>query len=126
MVSVDADTYYPPNVLNEMLKPFKDPSVVATTGATFMPLSPFIHPLYRLYYESRVLGRLSAVRKDAYFRVGGFNLNIDHTNWLELLEEEEVRFYDKLSKIGKVVYVDVICFEVGRPTSWVRIPSFYR
>ena len=126
VVSVDADTYYPPNVLNEMLKPFKNSSVVATTGATFMPLSPFMHPFYRLYYESRVLGRLSAVRKEVYFRVGGFNLTIDQTKWGELFEEEEVRFYNKLSKIGKVVYVDVICFEVGRPTSWIRVASFYR
>lgn len=108
IVQVDADTWYGPNTLNLMLQHFKDPQVVGVTGGriydtlTGKLAAPWVE-LYFTYFNPRMLGLLSAYRKSAYFRIGGYNLNIDQTDVKQMVDEEEFGLWRKLSSIGKVV-----------------------
>lgn len=115
IVSVDADTYYPPNWLNLMLKPYHTyPNVVATTGTTWQgAIEPFMHPLVIAAYNTRISGRASTLLKEAYLKVGGFNPDVDYTRQLEILMEEEINFRKRLQRIGRVVTVDAPVVHLG-------------
>jgi len=119
IVAVDADTYYPPNWLNLILKPFHDLSVVATTSTTWQgPLEVLVALPKFTVYSNKMSGRGSAFYKWAYFAVGGFDLSVDD-KYLEtrdtniLVEEEEVGFKRRLEKVGKVVLVDAPVIHLG-------------
>jgi len=115
IVAVDCDTYYPPNWLNLMLKPYHEyDNVVATTCNTWQGiLEPLLHNAIVFAYTTRISGRGSTFLKDAYFKVGGFNTNIDHSDIREIVREEEIGFRIRLQKIGKVVTVDAPIFHMG-------------
>jgi len=107
IVSADADSFYPPNSLNLLLKPFHQPGVVATTGTTAMGLVDLFAGIpAKLYWIGKMSGRFSAYWKWAYYATGGFNLNIDQTNIAEIEREEEWNFKRKLERLGRVVLVD--------------------
>jgi len=119
IVAVDADSYYPPNWLNLMLRPFHDSDVIATTSTTWQgPLEMFVALPKLLIFNNKMSGRGSAFYKWAYFAVGGFDLNADE-RYLEtrdiniLIAEEEINFKRKLEKIGKVVLVDAPVVHLG-------------
>jgi len=117
------NTFYPKGWLNMMLKPFRNPSVVAATSRTSPPslLDPLLHLPRNLYFTRKMLGRGSLFRREAYFRVGGFNLNINQADWRMVEAEEEYNFKRKLEKIGKVVFVDAPHYTVFRPSTPARI-----
>jgi glycosyltransferase involved in cell wall biosynthesis len=123
IAAVDSDTIYPKGWLNMMLKPFRNPSVVAATSRTSPPslLDPLLHLPRNLYFTRKMLGRGSLFRREAYFKVGGFNLNINQADWRMVEAEEEYNFKRKLEKIGKVVFVDAPHYTVFRPSTPARI-----
>jgi len=103
VVSVNADTFYPPNFLNLLLRPFADPEVVAVTGLRvhegFSPLTMWCH-----LARPRMFGSNSAFRKWAFDAVGGFNLGVDQSVSEELVWAEEVDFPERLAGVGKYVF----------------------
>ena len=114
IVSIDADTIYPCNFINLLLKPFTEPDVVATTSSTWLGgFEPFINMFKHIHYGTKMLGRGCAYWKWAYYAVGGFNLDINQEDVEELIKEEEINFFKKLSQIGRVVYVDAPAIHLG-------------
>jgi glycosyltransferase involved in cell wall biosynthesis len=119
IVAADSDSYYGPNWLNLVLQPFHDPGVVGVAAPTWQGvLEPLVHGLSALYYSSRLSGRGSAFLKEAYYRVGGFNLAVDDLydetgDTSVLVLEEEVSFAERLRRIGRVVYVDAPVLHLG-------------
>jgi hypothetical protein len=62
--------------------------------------------MFMVYHHlviKKMPGSNSAYKKEAYFKIGGFNLGIDQLDRKTIYKEEEINFYKKLSKIGKVV-----------------------
>jgi glycosyltransferase involved in cell wall biosynthesis len=114
IVSVDADTLYPPNWLNLVLRWFRQPNVVGVVTprlvdptenlaisyvSTWMTLID-VGPL--LVGGMRAPGQSMALYKQAYFDVGGFNLNINQQNVHEMVREEEIVFAMKLRRLGRL------------------------
>jgi glycosyltransferase involved in cell wall biosynthesis len=111
VVGLDADCVYPVNSLHMLLIHFYNPDVVGVSGSTVwtdsLPSrlkSFWLEAIAYTLRHPRMLGRLSAFRREAYFRIGGFNLNINQFNLVEMFSEEEFAFWRKLSSIGKCVH----------------------
>ena len=116
IVSADADSFFPPNSLNLLLKPFKCPEVIATTGTTDGNiLEPIGYVFFRfVHYSSKIAGRFSAFRKWAYFKIGGFDLT-KQKSVVDMIQEEEIGFKRKLEQYGKVVLVDTMVRHLESP-----------
>jgi glycosyltransferase involved in cell wall biosynthesis len=122
IVAVDVDRYYPPNWLNEILKPLKYNAVASTSYVIYKKVSEiFVNIPKQVYYTSKMDGGGSAFLKYAYFKSGGFNLNIDQFDWKRVEEEEEFNFKKRLSRIGYVAYVPVPNFSIVRPPAPYRL-----
>jgi glycosyltransferase involved in cell wall biosynthesis len=113
IIGVDTDTYYPPNYLNLNLKQFRNPEIVGVTSprlcgrdGNVILNSTFIwRNLLEGVMGTRMPGSNSTFKKDAYFKVGGFNLNVNQFDVNEITQEEEYNFPNRLRKIGKVVWL---------------------
>lgn len=109
IVGVDADSIYGVNFLNLMLKHFEDPEVVGVSGVELVdkPGVFFLFTMINEYYyykiAPRMMGRGVAYRREAYFESGGFDLSVDQTNVITMMQEEEYGFYRHLSALGKVL-----------------------
>jgi len=107
IVGVDAGDYYSPNFLHLLLRWFEDPEVVAVTGSELpvatAPLYIKVAQLWSNVLWFRLQGRGMAMRRDAFFKCGGWDESIDQTSVTVLQQEEEFALYIKLSKIGKVI-----------------------
>lgn len=111
IVSVDADSYYPPNYLNLVLKHFQNPAVVGVTGPRLYEIdSAFLIDAAKLYaslYEQaagRMPGSNSNYRKTTYIQAGGFNLKINQRDSDIMVKEEEYEFPSRLRQFGRVVW----------------------
>lgn len=121
IVSCDADTYYPPNYLNILLRHFYDDQVVAVNGV-FLLDGAIFYKIASLWGQSilfsaikRLWGACSAFRKIAYLETGGFNLSVDQFDRIKIATEEEFLFYYRLSKIGRIVPDGhAVCISVKR------------
>jgi glycosyltransferase involved in cell wall biosynthesis len=119
VVACDSDTYYPPNWLNLVLRPFSDPEVVAVSSPTWQGVAePVVHFLSVAYYSGRMSGRASAFRRWAYRSAGGFNLAVDDVflatgDTSVLVAEEEVGLMERLRRVGKVAFVDAPVLHLG-------------
>jgi cellulose synthase/poly-beta-1,6-N-acetylglucosamine synthase-like glycosyltransferase len=117
IVAADSDTFYPPNWLNLVLKPFKEPDVVGVCTPTWQGwLEPLVGIPKALVFAYKMTGRGSAFRKSAYFEVGGFNLAVNQENIRELWLEEEFLFYRRLRSRGRIAYVDAPVIHLGVET----------
>ena len=123
IVAIDADRVYNRNWLNEMVKPFNDNDVVGTTSFIVYSFitTPFDVIPKLAYYSSKMDGGGSAFRKDAYLKVGGFNLNIDQLDWNWMIQEEEILFKKKLERVGKVVFVPIPNYAIPRLSTPKRL-----
>lgn len=131
IVSVDADTFYPPNWLNLVLRWFRQPIVGVVTPRLVDPTEnlavSYISTWMSLIDTGPLLiggmrapGQGMALYKQAYFDVGGFDLNINQRNVHEMVREEEIRFAMKLRRLGRVpVEWQAPCF-----TSLRRVMGF--
>lgn len=109
IVSVDADAFYPPNFLNLILRHFRDPNVVAVSSPrlTGNPLFNVIYVYVALWdhiNNYRMIGSNCAFRKDTYLKCGGYDLNVNQLNRIELFKEEEVKFGRRIKQHGKYVW----------------------
>lgn len=132
IVNVDADTFYPVNWLNTLLKPFRSMTgVIGTFGSTFDndiiyvpgPLFSIGENIYNIILnKNRMTGRNSAYMKHGFYLAGKFNENINQFNIWDIFTEEERNFGDRLAKFGKVVYqINASCFHLGGVKSAGRI-----
>lgn len=109
IVSIDPDILLPYDAVDEIIKEFKDPNVVAMTCDVFVYpdeeifkdkiFQSFRNQWYWFLNATRILPighELHAVRKSAYFVIGGYNSK------LAMCEDTDI--FLRLSKIGKVVY----------------------
>lgn len=121
IISCDADCYYPPNWLNLLIRHFHKPEVVAVRG-TVLYQGNMIFRLFEvwktsiLHFTKNVLhGANSAFRRDAYFKVGGFDLSTNQLSIQEMLVEEQLVFLAKLRTLGEVVFdLQASCFTSTR------------
>jgi len=111
IVGVDADTHYPPNYLNLVLRHFHDVKVVGVTSPRLYGRDSNLivnnaviwSNLIEGVVDRRMPGSNSTFTKKAYIETGGFNLSINQFDAAEMVKEEEFLFPDRLRKIGKVV-----------------------
>ncbi len=126
IVSTDADSYYGPFWLNALLKPFNDlkhDNLACVVGSTYDPHIPGLPAPIRNIAElidrnianpRRVVGRNSAFWKHLFYRVGKFDETINQMDVNAMLLEEEYRFGEKLSKLGKIVVkMNANCIHLG-------------
>lgn len=126
VVSVDADTYYPYHWLNTLLEPFNDlndTSIVAVSGSTFDYTVPNVpDELYVLsdtvynytINRTRMVGRNSAYWKHAFYLANRFDESVNQFNIWRIFDEEEKKFGQRLSKLGKVIYkLNASCYHLG-------------
>ncbi len=118
IVSIDADTYYPPLWLNTLLEPFNNLSnpdyenVVAVSGSTFDYYTGFPGPIFslgdflynKLINNHRIVGRNAAYLKHIHYLAGGFDETVDQFHIWSIFREEENLYGKRLSKFGKVIY----------------------
>mgnify|MGYP001605985027 CR=1 FL=1 len=107
IISVDADTFYPANWLNLMLRHFSNPDVVGVSSPRMFMFPNTFHSLSIAFGDSlfrSMRGSNSAFRKSAYGQSGGFNLNIDQLDITQMIWEEEVMLQRRLRQLGKVIY----------------------
>lgn len=139
IVSVDADTFYPPNYLNLILRWFRQPDVVGVVAPRLVDPSENLALSYVSTWMSlidtgplliggmRAPGQSMALYKKAYFDVGGFNLNINQRNVHEMVREEEIAFAMKLRRLGRVpVEWQAPCFTSLRRVMGVGKDEKYR
>lgn len=125
IVSFDADCYYPPRTVSALVYPIlKSKNTVASGGRSIFPdvvsqtvqnsLENISKALYNCNYLS---GRISALKRDAYLRMGGFNLDINQRNAVAMVWEEEITLAGRLIAAtgGNVVRVhDAVAFTSNR------------
>jgi len=104
-VHVDADTFFPSWWLRNVLWHFQYPDVVAVTTARlyYNPLLMPIMTVFRGFYnfERKVFGSNCAVRHDVFME-NLFDTSYDGKE--NMVDEEEIRFYERLSRYGRIVY----------------------
>lgn len=106
IVAADADSFYPPYWLNNLLEPFSQPDVVAVHGPRF---SEGLLTVGSVWFNlarpviPRFSGGNSAIRRDAFRSIGGFDTSVEH-DWGAVLREEEVELPKRLARVGRVVY----------------------
>lgn len=133
VVSVNADTFYPPNYLNLLLAPFSDPGVVATQGIRIYEgvLGPFSMYGALLRWDADggplLSGSNSAFRRWAFDKIGGFDLNVNQMKGTELQWAEEVDLAKRLTQVGKYVMVPkAVAFTSPRRLSGKLPPKHFR
>ena len=112
IVGTDADTLYPPNYLNLVLRHFRNPNVVGVCSprlfgrdANLLVNTVGIWAALRDgLFGQRMPGSNSTFLKTAYFETGGFNLTINQRNSAEMVAEEEYAFPNRLKRFGTVVW----------------------
>ena len=113
IVASDADTYYPPGWLAQLLKPYVEKRNVVGTHGVCLCMNELTRVDFRTllgwwmlcaYYGSVFPGMNSSFLKKAYYRAGGFDLGSQGT-FGELWWEEEFAFKKRLERLGKVVFV---------------------
>lgn len=106
IISINADSFYPVNFVNLYLEHFHDKDVVAVSSPRIYKgaLSPLTMCVSILLPKPHMYGSNSAFTKDAFSLVGGFDLSINQLNANELQPEEEIKFAQRLSQIGKYVF----------------------
>lgn len=137
IVNVDSDSYYPFHHLNTLLKPFNDytnpkyENIIGTFGSTFdytMPNIPgklftFGDVFHNTFFSrNRMTGRNSAFWKHSFYLAERFNENINQLNMWDVFFEEEMRFGNRLSKFGKIIYnINASCYHLGGMKSIGRL-----
>jgi glycosyltransferase involved in cell wall biosynthesis len=105
IICFDADTFYPPDIINEILKSFnEDKTVVGVSGINFYDgIGQFFIPgglwVFKMPY---MIGSNQSFLKEYYMK-SPFNLNINQMALTSIIVEEERDFARRLSQYGKIV-----------------------
>lgn len=120
VTSCDADTLYPKNWLEKMVKALSKKDTVAVYGPiAFRESAPFVRLLTLIAYS--ILDRLSlltgvriagganlGIRKGAYFVAGGYRLGSE-------IASQDFRLVKRLSQLGKVKFSSsLVCYTANR------------
>lgn len=109
VVSTDADARFPKYWLSNLIAPFEDPEVVATHGPSLTDDRLWRVPksLYTIYdsFIGKILGQNMAIRRIAYINQGGYNTNIDESDFETIQNEEEYRMHTMMQREGKIEWV---------------------
>ncbi|WP_122088438.1 glycosyltransferase family 2 protein [Halalkalicoccus subterraneus] len=111
VVSIDADSTYPPGFLGELLAPFES-GVSLTYGPVGGERAGNIDAAIRLALQyglpavglDWVSGSNRAVRTADYFAAGGYRLGVDGTALFRVMTEEQLLFPRRLD--GEVVFAE--------------------
>ena len=111
LVFMDADSIAKPNCFNLLLRHFHKPNVVAVGGVIqcldtdiFYTIAVTQSNMINGILVNHLNAGLSAVRKDAFFAVGGhITEGVDQFEVNSIMQEEERAFLFRLKSIGKVV-----------------------
>jgi len=119
VLSADAGDTYSDNWVDQMISPFEESyntvAVLGKTKSKEMKWQWLEAPWTHVRRRTRIQGRNSAVRTDAYLDTGGFNLNTPNGSRLRMVTEEEVRFLRRLKKRGDVVFnPSAVCYKSQR------------
>jgi glycosyltransferase involved in cell wall biosynthesis len=113
IVFLDADCVVGPNLLNLLLSHFRSLEVVAVSGGMFFIGNDFGYTIVSIYgnmlnsiLKRLMLGGVSAVRKEAFYAVGGFRTDVDQFSRDAVSTEEEYGLMQKLRRYGRVVVDD--------------------
>lgn len=109
VVAVDADSYYPPEFLTELLEPF-EPDVSLTYGPVEGEKQANVDASIRLALQyglplvglDWVSGSNRAIRTDDYFEAGGYRLAADGNALFRVMIEEQLLFPRRLD--GRMVF----------------------
>jgi len=117
IIATDADTVYPRDFIEKIVKYFKDKSVVAVETVGDIPLRgiPSI-----ISSSVRLSGRGSAFRKSVWDVISHFDENADRTDPLIMMQEEELLFYEKIATFGKVVFSNIVVHSICEPVKKKR------
>ncbi len=129
IVSVDSDSFYPPNWLNTLLKPFHDinnpdnSNIVGVVGSTYDRSIPGIPTPIRniaevvdryLIHPNQIVGRNAAFMKHTYYVTGRYDESVNQLDVSSMVKEEEHDFGNRLSKLGNVVFLlNASCVHLG-------------
>lgn len=108
LVCANADSYYPPNWLEELVKPFEKKGVVGSIGKVVPKDGDFIDNAFAngvLHPAAHVLSKVRmhyvdssnlALGRDAFMRAGGFKT--------DLISGEDTELVKRMKKFGDIVY----------------------
>lgn len=120
IVEADADGWYPPSWLAEMVASFADPATVGVRGEFIYYDSPVLRASSKLIRRTLAAagnfpGGVRAYRRSAFLSSGGFRTSIDQQDFWQVWPEEEFRFRRRLEGYGRVVNNrDALCFKSAR------------
>ncbi len=142
IVAADADIYFPCFWLNTLLEPFNNIdnpaniNISGVSGSIYNPNIPgipaFVYNIAHyidktIIYPNNMSGANSAFWKHKFYKIGGFNENINQLSAEEMHQEEERSFGTKLTKLGKVVFkLNAKCVHLGGTRTGCRIGTTNR
>ncbi len=127
LVCANADTYYPPNWLANLVKPFERKRVVGSIGKVVPKDGDIIDNAFAngvLHPAARILSGLKihyadssnlALRRDTFIKAGGFRS--------ELISGEDTELMKRMKKFGEIVYTPeaVAYVSMRRVKKWGKI-----
>lgn len=131
MVTANADCYYPPDWLGNLLKPLERRWVVGTLGQVLPKDGDLVDKMFAkavLHPTAKVLSKLNlhfaacenmAVRRKEYLKVGGFNP--------DLITGEDTDLIKRIRRYGEVVYAPeaVTYVSMRRVKKWGKLYYAY-
>jgi len=117
IIATDSDTVYPRDFIESIVKYFNNERVVAVETVGDIPLRgiPSI-----ISSRVRLSGRGSAFRKKVWEMISHFDENVDRTDPLIMMQEEELLFYERLATFGKVVFSNIVTHSICEPVKKKR------
>jgi glycosyltransferase involved in cell wall biosynthesis len=116
VVCMDADTTYPETFLSRIIQPFiEDESTTIAYGPAYGERTQFqldsgiryiLQKTLRHVGLAWVNGSNRAIKKSAYNKLGGYNLDRDSQSVFKVMYEEQSMFPLKLKREGKMAYID--------------------
>lgn len=111
VLTVDADVQLPSDYVARMTGPFEDPEVVLVVGS-MRNLGSYGFQVGGSAFKQAVgyavlkygAGTSRALRREAFIKAGGFNLNVDQQDFISMVLEEEIGLHQRLASLGKTVY----------------------
>jgi glycosyltransferase involved in cell wall biosynthesis len=142
IVATDADIYFQSFWLNTLLEPFNNidnplnANISGVSGSIYNPNIPGVpafayniaHYIDKtIVHQNNMSGANSAFWKHKFYKIGGFNENINQLNAEAMHQEEERDFGTKLTKLGRVIFkLNAMCIHLGGERTGCRLGTTSR
>lgn len=108
IVFLDADVDIGPNLLQLLLRHFTEEDILGVGGSVLQGtmIEQLVASMRNAFYFPLVrelVGNVTAVRKDAFFAVGGYDESINQIGRFAVLFEEEFNLGVRLQQYGRVI-----------------------